>query len=334
MAKHGHELMRVAAENCLDLHFDAAVGGGIPLIQPLKHQLAGNDVLKMMGILNGTTNYILTKMSREGAAYADVLAEAQAKGYAEADPRNDVEGCDVRYKLAILAAIAFGKQVQPSDIYCEGITRLTERDLELAHAFDFEVKLLAIVEDVGGHRLLARVHPTFLPKDHPLANVNDVYNALWIRGDFVGDVMFSGRGAGGDPTGSAVVGDLIDVARNMHFGGAANTVLLDEKAELLPIEELVSSYYLRVTVDDRPSVLGSIATILGHHEVSLAAMEMKVLDPKQNLGEIVFITHPCKERSFRAALDTIETLNIVKSIANWIRVESSDESMPQGASPP
>jgi homoserine dehydrogenase len=323
IAKDGLSLMKIAAEHCLDLHFEAAVGGGIPLIQPLKHQLAGNEVLKMMGILNGTTNYILTKMCRDGGDFSESLAEAQAHGYAEPDPTNDVEAYDVRYKLSILASIAFGKAVAPQDVYCEGITKLSKRDIELAHLFGFEVKLLGIVDKYDSGSLLARVHPTFLPKDHPLANVNDVYNALWIRGDFVGDLMFSGRGAGADPTGSAVVGDLIDVARNIRLGGAANNVLPDENADMRPIEDLVSRFYLRVNVDDQPSVLGSIATVLGHHHVSLAAMEMKVLDASQSLGEIVFLTHPCSERSFRLAVETIENLQIVREIANWIRVEGT-----------
>lgn len=322
MAKYGAPLMRIAAKQGLDLHFEAAVGGGIPLIQPLKHQLAGNDVLKMMGILNGTTNYILTKMSREGGEYEDALAEAQAYGYAEAEPRNDVEGSDVRYKLAILASIAFGIEVLPDAVYCEGITRIERRDVELADLFDYVIKLLGVVESVEGS-VLARVHPAFVPKDHPLAAINGVYNALWIRGDFVGDLMFSGRGAGGDPTGSAVVGDLIDVARNMRLGGAGNQVVPSRQAQVLPIEHAVSRYYLRVNVEDKPSVLGSIATILGHHDISLAAMEMKVLDAAENLGEIVFMTHPCSERSFRDAVKTIETLGIVRKVANWFHVEAS-----------
>lgn len=320
LAKHGDRLIKVASDHSLDLHFEAAVGGGIPLIQPLRHQLSGNNVEKMMGVLNGTTNYILTKMSREGGEFADALAEAQSKGYAEADPRNDIEGFDVRYKLSILSSIAFGSYVRPENVYCEGITKLEKRDIELAHLFGYEVKLLGIVESVAG-QLLARVHPTFVPKDHPLASVSGVYNALWIRGDFVGDLMFSGRGAGADPTASAVVGDLIDVARNMRLGGCANTVLFDGEADVLPIEEARSRYYLRLNVNDEPCVLGQIATVLGSHNVSLAAMEMKVLDPEDRLGEIVFLTHPCKERSFREALAIIEELAVIRKIANWIRVE-------------
>ena len=325
LAKRGHELMRVAAAQGLDLHFEAAVGGGIPLIQALKHQLAGNDVLKMIGILNGTTNYILTEMSRSGSELAQALREAQALGYAEADPSNDVDGCDVRYKLAILASIAFGKAVSPEDIFCEGISRLEKRDIELAHFFGYEVKLLGIAEPFGEDRLLARVHPAFVPCDHPLASVNGVNNALWIRGDFVGDLMFSGRGAGGDPTASAVVGDLIDVCRNIRLGGAANTIVPSLGAELLPIEEARSRFYLRVIVDDQPNVLGSIATVLGEHGVSIATMEMRVLDDQR--GEIVFMTHKCSERDFRNALQVIRYLPTIRSVANWLHVESTTQEL-------
>jgi len=324
LAKRGHELMRIAASEGLDLHFEAAVGGGIPLIQALKHQLAGNDVLKMIGILNGTTNYILTQMSRSHMEYSQALDEAQSLGYAEADPANDVEGCDVRYKLAILASIAFGKAVSPEHVYCDGITNIETRDIELAHFFGYEIKLLGIVEPFGEDRLLARVHSAFVPKDHPLASVHGVNNALWIRGDFVGDLMFSGRGAGGDPTASAVVGDLIDVCRNMRLGGAANTIVPIHDARMLPIEDVVSRFYLRIIVDDKPSVLGAIATVLGQHDISLATMEMRVLDEER--GEIVFMTHACSERDFRSAVLMIENLPIVRKVANWLHVESENTS--------
>jgi len=324
LAKCGHELMHVAASHGLDLHFEAAVGGGIPLIQALKHQLAGNDVLKMIGILNGTTNHILTEMSRSGSELESALHEAQALGYAEADPTNDIEGYDVRYKLAILASIAFGKAVLPEQVYCEGITRIEKRDIELAHFFGYEIKLLGIVEPFGEDRLLARVHPAFVPEDHPLASVNGVNNALWIRGDFVGDLMFSGRGAGGDPTASAVVGDLIDVCRNIRLGGCANTIVPSPGAELLSIEEASSRFYLRLIVDDQPSVLGSIATVLGRHHVSIATMEMRVLDEQR--GEIVFMTHSCSARDFRNAVNAIEHLPVVREVANSIHVETNHSS--------
>lgn len=322
MAKEGSRLVHLAKSRGLDLHYEAAVGGGIPLVQPLKHQLAGNDVLKMMGILNGTTNYILTKMSREGADFEDVLAEAQAKGYAEADPTNDVDGFDARYKISILASIAFGKQVPVDQVYREGIRNLTKDDFHYADVLGYTIKLLGIVEPMGPNRIMARVHPTLIPKAHPLASVNDVYNALWINGDFVGDLMFSGRGAGSDPTASAVVGDLIDVGRNVAIGGQGSAIPWDMGIEAEPIESLETEYYLRLVVQDRPKVLGHIANILGEYDVSLAAMEMRVIDPVQNLGEIVFFTHKSREGNFRQALEEIARSDMVVKVSNWIRVQS------------
>lgn len=322
MAKHGSRLVHLAKAKGLDLHYEAAVGGGIPLVQPLKHQLAGNDVLKMMGILNGTTNYILTKMSTEGADFSEVLAEAQAKGYAEADPTNDVDGFDATYKIAILASIAFGKQVPIEGIYREGIRNLSKEDFHYADVLGYAIKLLGIVEPVGENRVLARVHPTLIPKTHPLASVSDVYNALWIHGDFVGDVMFSGRGAGSDPTGSAVVGDLIDVGRNVAIGGQGSAIPWDLGIESEPIESLETEYYLRLVVQDRPKVLGYISNVMGDYNVSLAAMEMRVIDPVNNLGEIVFLTHRCREGNFVQALEKIAKSEMVEKVCNWIRVQS------------
>jgi homoserine dehydrogenase len=326
IAKRGAALVELAARERLDLHFEAAVGGGIPLIQPLRHQLAGNDVMRLMGIVNGTTNLILTKMTKEGLEFEDVLAEAQAKGYAEADPSSDVEGYDAQYKIAILASIAFGKHVPPEAVYREGITQISRRDITYAALLGYTIKLLGIAEETD-EGLLARVHPTLLPKDHPLAGVHGVYNAVWIQGDFVGDVMFSGRGAGSDPTGSAVVGDLIDVSRNMRLGGAGNTIPYEPGGTMLTMEGNVTRFYFRVVVVDKPKVLGTIAMTLGNFEVSLAAMEMRVLDPSNNLGEIVFLTHPCREGSFRNALDAVMKTGIVEEIANWFRVEGTSQEV-------
>lgn len=322
IAKQGARLVELAAKERLDLHFEAAVGGGIPLIQPLKHQLAGNDVMRLMGIVNGTTNVILTKMTQEGAEFDEALAEAQAKGYAEADPTSDVDGYDAQYKIAILASIAFGKEVPPEAVHREGIRHITKKDIAYANLLGYTIKLLGIAE-AREDGLLARVHPTFLPKEHPLASVNGVYNAVWVQGDFVGDVMFSGRGAGSDPTGSAVVGDLIDVSRNIRLGGAGNTVPYEPSVKMLEMQENVTRFYFRVVVTDRPKVLGTIATTLGDFDVSLAAMEMRVLDPARNLGEIVFLTHPCKEANFRKALEALMPTGTVEEIANWFRVEGT-----------
>ena len=319
MAKHGSRLVTLAKDKGLDLHYEAAVGGGIPLIQPLKHQLAGNDVLKMMGILNGTTNYILTAMQEDGADFEDVLADAQAKGYAEADPTADVDGYDASYKIAILASIAFGRQVPIEKVYREGIRGVTKLDMQYAGVLGYRIKLLGIVDAVGLDRVRVRVHPALLPKAHPLASVNGVYNGLWVDGDFVGDVMFSGRGAGSDPTASAVVGDLIDVGRNIAAGGKGSAIPYGTGMATAPIDSLVTGYYLRLAVRDRPMVLGTIANTFGEHDVSLAAMEMKAL--QEGKGEIVFLTHPCRESDFTAALARLKGLDVIAQMGSWIRVE-------------
>jgi homoserine dehydrogenase len=320
IAKHGPELMRLAAKKNLDLHFEAAVGGGIPLIQPLKHQLAGNDVLKLMGIVNGTTNYILTQMTEQRSTLAAALQEAQAKGYAEADPTADVDGFDAQYKISILASLGFSKEVHVEHVYREGIRGVAAEDIHFADMMGYRIKLLGIVEPKAGG-LLVRVHPTLLPKKHPLANIHDVYNAVWIRGDFVGDVILSGRGAGSEPTASSVVGDLIDVGRNIRLGGAANVVIPEPGGTLLPIEAAEGRYYLRMHVDDKPRVLGAIALKLGEQGVGLAAMEMRVIDEAAKVGEIVFLTHVCLEADFRRAIAALGVNEGVQSIQNWIRVE-------------
>jgi len=319
IAKQGSHLGHLARSKNLDLHFEAAVGGGIPLIQPLKHQLAGNDLIKVMGILNGTTNYILSKMTHEGASYEDVLAEAQAKGYAEADPTADVDGIDAGYKISIIASIAFGKQVDPSKVFKEGIRRVSAEDMAYARTLGYRIKLLGICELAENGKVLVRVHPTLLPMDHPLASVDGVYNAVWVHGDFVGDVMFSGRGAGGDATASAVMGDLLDVARNMKIDGPGSAIPYDDGAVLAAMDELTTSYYLRLRVDDKPNVLGHIASVFGAEDISIASMQMKPLGP--GAGEIVFMTHPAQEGSMRAALTALKVEPSVQKILNMIRVE-------------
>lgn len=321
LAKSGSKLVRLAHDMGLDLHYEAAVGGGIPLIQPLKHQLAGNDVLRMMGILNGTTNFILSKMAKERADFGPTLAEAQALGYAEADPTNDVDGFDVQYKLAIISSIAFGQEVRPEQIYREGIRSIAEADLGYAEMMGYVIKLLAIVEAMPEGGIVARVHPTFLAKNHPLARVDGVYNALWVRGDFVGDLMFSGRGAGSDPTGSAVVGDLIDVCRNIRLGGAGNNPTYDTTMAAKPMDNLSHPFYVRLHVQDKPMVLSHIATIFGQRNVSLAAMEMKVIDTEKHHGEIAFLTHACREADMAQALAELEAYEGVLKLCNRFRVQ-------------
>jgi homoserine dehydrogenase len=263
-------------------------------------------------------------MAEEGAELGDVLQEAQAKGYAEADPSADVDGYDAAYKIAILASIAFGKQVPMEGVYREGIRGVDRLDIHYANVLGYRIKLLGIVHPVGEDAVLARVHPTLIPKSHPLASVNDVYNAVWIQGDFVGDLMFSGRGAGSDPTASAVVGDLIDVGRSMANGVAGSTIPYDVGMKTAPIDSAVSAYYLRMKVQDRPKVLGHISIALGNHEVSLSAMEMRVIDQEANIGEIVFLTHPCVEANFRSALREVEALPMIVELCNWLRVEGAE----------
>ncbi len=319
IAKHGSRLVHLAKSKGLDLHYEAAVGGGIPLIQPLKHQLAGNDVLRMMGILNGTSNYILTKMEQEGADFADALREAQAAGYAEADPTNDIEGIDTSYKISILASIAFGKQVPVEAVYREGITKIGITDIEYAQSWGYRIKLVGVVDAVGSDAACVRVHPSMVPLTHPLASVNGVYNALWLNGDFVGDVMFSGRGAGSDPTGSAVIGDLIDVGRNIVVGGSGSAIPYDTGMKTVPIDDVKSSFYLRLRVKDRPKTLGEISMVFGEYEISIAEMQMKTL-PNDH-GEIVFLTHRASERSFAQALKDVGALEAVAEVAGVIRVE-------------
>lgn len=320
LATSGADLLEKAATAGRELGFEAAVGGGIPLIQSLKHQLAGNEVEKLIGILNGTTNYILSRMSEDKLPFAAALAEAQRHGFAEADSTDDIEGYDAAYKLSILTSIALGSGITPDRIFCEGISSITPRDLELAESFGLQLKLLAIAERTASG-IFARVHPTLLSKDHPLARIDGVNNALWIRGNFVGDLLFSGKGAGGDATASAVVGDLIDVARKIRYGGTSSTGSVDRTGHCLPIEELMSAYYVRLIVEDKPCVLGKVATIFGNEKISLASMQMKVLT--KGRGEIVFLTHSCREGSIRRALERLGDQEAIQEIANWIRVEST-----------
>jgi homoserine dehydrogenase len=318
MAKAGNDLLHLAEQSGLDFLFEGSVGGGIPIIQPLKQALAGNQFSEIIGIVNGTTNYILTKMANEGADYSDVLAEAQSRGYAEPDPTNDVEGFDAQYKIAILSAIAFNSRIETGGVSVEGITRLSNRDFEMAKVLGHAIKLLGIGQDTpDGIRV--RVHPALLPLSHPLASVNDVYNAIFVRGNAVGDVMFYGRGAGSDPTGSAVVGDLIEIARNrrMKANGRLGCTCFYNKP-MLGMDTLRTKYYVRLTTWDRPKVLASVASVFGDFDVSIETVEQR---SQNDEAEIVLLTHKTIERNFISALDILKRLTFVSSINNWIRVE-------------
>jgi len=319
LAQDGEELYKIADNKGVDLLFEASVGGGIPIIRPLKECLSANRVNTIYGIVNGTTNYMLTKMSEEGSNYGDVLAEAQQKGYAESDPTSDVEGYDAARKLAILASIAFNTRVSFKDVFVEGITRITARDIMYGKELNYVVKLLAIGKENDG-KIEARVHPTFIPQNHPLASVNDVFNAIFVSGDAVGDVMFYGRGAGEMPTASAVVGDVIDAARNILKGsrGRLSCTCYDNK-EIKPVGENKTKYYVRMKVLDRPGVLAAIASVFGNQEVSLASVIQK--RNIGNIAEIVWVTHDVLEKNIQDALKIIGGLSIVEEISNVIRVE-------------
>ncbi|HSV73718.1 MAG TPA: homoserine dehydrogenase [Chthonomonadales bacterium] len=320
IARDGHALMMEAQERGLDFLFEGSVGGGIPIIQPMKSALAGNQVQRIQGIVNGTTNYILTRMTQEGTDFADALRDAQAAGYAEADPTSDVEGFDAQYKIAILSSIAFTSQVHVSDVYVEGITHVTKRDIECARDLGYVIKLVAVAESREDGALQVRVTPMFLRAAHPLASTNDVFNAILLRGDAVGDVMFYGRGAGMMPTGSAVVGDIMDVCRNIIHGSTSRIgCTCFEQRQMLPVDQIEALYYLRMLVLDRPGVLASVAGVLGEHEVSIESVVQR--STGEGLAEIIWVTHRTREADIRAALARICTLECVVRLENWLRVD-------------
>jgi homoserine dehydrogenase len=320
LANVGAELLDAAAAAGVDLLYEASVGGGIPLIRPLRESLAGERIERVMGIVNGTTNYILTRMSEAGASYSDALAEAQTLGFAERDPTADVEGFDAAAKCAILASIAFGVKVVAGDVYREGISGLTSADIAYADRLGYLIKLLAIAEQVEGE-VAVRVHPAMIPKTHPLAAVRESFNAVFIEGQAVGELMLYGRGAGGMPTASAVLGDLIDAAHNRRSGAVGRTQSAG-RASLRSIDELRSQYYINLEVADRTGVLAAVATVFGEHGVSIRSMEQD--DPQVEDGEsearLVFITHTARERDVQATLHGLRELDAVHSIGSLLRV--------------
>ena len=321
VAQFGKEMYAMAEKHDVDFMFEASVGGGIPIITPLKQCLTANKITEIMGIVNGTTNYMLTKMTECGSDYDEVLKEAQAKGYAEANPSADVDGLDAARKAAILASLAFNTRVELKDVSVEGITKITPDDIEYARNLGYVVKLLAVGKDSPEHGVDVRVHPVFLPKEHPLAAVNGVFNAIFVRGNAIGEAMFYGQGAGSLPTASAVVADIIDVSRdivNDTFGRVRCTCY--EQKRLCPLEETEASYYVRLLVDDKPGVLGLIATAFGDAGVSLKS----VIQTQRNIvdhAEIVAITHAVRHASIQAALQELKGMPVVDEIRNVIRVE-------------
>lgn len=320
MATHGREVMDAAAAHGVDIFFEASVGGGIPIIGPLKHSLVSNEIQAVYGIVNGTTNYMLTRMAEDGLEYDSALAEAQARGFAEADPTADVDGLDAAAKIAILASIAFNSRVVFSDVPAEGIRAITPEDIAYAAEMGYAIKLVAIARRTGGG-IDVRVHPTMIRADHPLAKVGGVYNAIYVVGDAVGETMFFGEGAGSLPAASAVVGDVIEAARLIRSG--CTGLVGCTCTEHLPVRdmaELETSYYVRLHVKDEPGVLATIAGIFGAHGVSLASVIQKRTDESGH-AEIVWVTHRAAERSVQVALREIAASEVTESVGSVIRVE-------------
>jgi homoserine dehydrogenase len=321
IARDGPELLQIAGESGVDLLFEASVAGGIPLIRPLRESLAGDRIRRVLGIVNGTTNFILTRMTEDGTTFADALAEAQKLGYAEADPSADVDGHDAAAKAAIIATIAFGAPVRPSDVYREGITHVTDEDIRSARTLGYVVKLLAVAEEVGGD-IAVRVHPAMVPVHHPLAAVRDSFNAVFIEADAVGELMLYGRGAGGNPTASAVLGDLVDAARNLVAGARGATIGELVAKPIRPMAEVESPFYILLEAADRPGVLAAIATQFGKHGVSIKSMEQRGIGADARL---VFITHRAREADLAATLDALRDVDVVHRVGSVIRVVGEED---------
>ena len=321
VAKYGVELTALAQQNNVGLRYEASVGGGIPLIAPFRRDLVANYVNGIYAIINGTTNYILTRMSQENTDFASVLAQAQKLGYAEADPRNDIEGIDAAYKLAILASLAFQSQIRPDDIYREGISRLSSRDFRYAKELGFAIKLLAIAKR-SDKAIEVRVHPAFVPEDSFLAKVSGVYNAVLVDGDLIGKVIFLGEGAGPLPTSSAVIADVVSAAQDIVSGvGSGATRQFKPDKTIKPMAEIETRYYIRMNVADRAGVLAQISQVLGDHNIGISSFIQKEADAVKETAEIVIMTHPAKEAAVVKALSELKTLEVVKEINNSIRVE-------------
>lgn len=324
LATGAGELFEAAARNNVDLLYEASVGGGIPLIRPLRESLAGDRICRFMGIVNGTTNHILTRMAEDGLTMPEALAEAQQQGLAEADPTADVEGHDAAAKAAILATIAFDLPIVAGDVYREGISGITQQDIGYAHGLGYEIKLLAIGE-ADGDSVAVRVHPAMIPAEHPLASVRESFNAVYLEGEKVGPLMLYGRGAGGDPTATSVVGDLIELARNRAAGSLPSVIHHTPRAvgvrRLRPIEDLTAQYYILMEVADRHGVLASIATVFAMNEVSIKQVWQ---EGHGDEAQLVMITHRASERSLRACVEALSGIDPVKSVRSVLRVEASE----------
>jgi len=321
MAKHGPELLAMATAGGCDILYEASVGGGIPIVSPLKRDLSANQIHSLRAIINGTTNYMLTRMSREGADFGEALKSAQELGYAEADPTNDVEGYDAAYKLAILSSLAFHSHVRPEDIYREGITNLTPRDFRYAAELGYAIKLLAIGRaDADG--IQVRVHPALVPADELLANVDGALNAVQVEGDLVGRVLFQGAGAGSLPTTSAVMADVLDAARSIVLESRPSPWRYTADMPMKPMSDLSTRYYIRVEVADQPGVLAGIARACGDNGVSIASVIQKETDDEAQSAELVIVTHVARESAVQASLAQIKALTgEVRNVGAVLRVE-------------
>lgn len=321
LANFGEELFEVAATSGVDLLFEASVAGGIPLIRPLRESLVGERIRRVTGIVNGTTNYVLTRMTEERCSFAAAVAEAQELGYAEPDPTADIDGFDAAAKAAIIASIAFGARVVAGDVSREGIREITADDIGAAAELGYVVKLLAVTEEVDG-AVSARVHPAMVPLGHPLATVRGSFNAVFIEGEAVGQLMLLGRGAGGGPTASALLGDLIDAAKNLHSGARGATIGTLERRRIRPIDETSSQFYISLDAADRPGVLAAIAGVFGEHEVSIQSMQQK---GQGDDARLIFVTHVAREAALAATMREVRELAAVKRVGSVLRVVGGEE---------
>ena len=320
IAKRGTELFALAQKNMVSVRYEASVGGGIPLISPFLFDLVANRIKGIYAIINGTTNYILTRMAKEGSDFAPALKKAQELGYAEANPRDDVEGIDATYKLAILSSLGFHTRVGPQDIHHEGISRLSNRDFRYAQELGFAIKLLAIAKQ-DDKWIEVRVHPVFISEDSLLAKVDGVYNAILVEGDLVGKVLFYGEGAGPYPTSSAVIADVVSVGQDILLCSGPRIKWQPGAKNIKPMADLITRYYIRMTVSDQAGVLTQITRILGDNNISISACIQKEADEANQSAEIVIMTHPANEAATQRAILEMGKLNVVKEISNFIRVE-------------
>jgi homoserine dehydrogenase len=318
LARDGATLAAAAEKNNVDLYYEASVAGAIPLLRPLRESLVGDRVKKVLGIVNGTTNYILTKMDETGASFEDALAEAKKLGYAEANPSADIDGHDAAAKAAIVAQLAFHTRVTIDDVYCEGISKVSAKDVKAAKEMGFVIKLLAIAERLDEESIVVRVHPAMIPRSHPLASVREAFNAVFVEAESAGSLMFYGRGAGGAPTASAVLGDLVAVARNKMSGrrGPGESIYADLNVK--SVDNALTSYYISLQVEDKPGVLAQISQKIADNKVSIQTVRQ---DGLENDAQLVIRTHIALEKDLAKTLDALRNLDAVKEISDYMRVE-------------